>query len=1749
VVVTIAEDESMVKIMQTLGLDYSPAINSTIKFEKTATDLQTQLIALKTTANQAAKDIGTSFSTELGKLRSQGLGSTVKDATNSKVILDQYGNTLVQLGKKSKDAAQEQSKLNKELQELIHLRKTQQIDAQTFVNSASPFRTDSSTWQSLQKQEQVKLVNELSKAEKEHTNVLSQKKTTEKEISNEIEKQNNLIYKQLQSEEKAKRQNNSTYAPTSTKQSTSTEYNVMDSEIKRRVGWFATGAGFYGIINAAQEASKTIADVEMGVTDIARVMEDGSFVFNDYRDELLQLGVDYGQTFDTVQDIALRWAQAGYNVKDSLENTKTSLLALNTAELDASNATESMIGIMSQWQLTSADLPLMLDKINKTADDFTVTSQDLVDGLLRSSGAAKIMGLSLDQTISLLTVMREASGRTGQEVGNALNSILSYIQRPSSIKTFESMGIKVFADAAKTQFRNVMDIFQDVASKWDTVGKDIQDGFIQSADDAGLFSEEMASALGLQDKWNDLQQRDLSQAAAGVYRRNYFIGMIERMSGAQEVLNNMTDAAGYSQTENARTMETLAKKYGSLRTEAQQLAVAIGDSGMQDFLKNLTDLGTSGLSGITAVVKQIGLLPPALATALTTLALFKKDMQIFQGKTSGIFGVNINPDSAVGGMKSLLKTTKDFYNVQMAMARTQGITNVSTWQKVTVGVGSFTRALNVASIASRALGFALNTALNVGIGIAIGLAVGGIYKLINAEKEAKELSKETANQFKEQQQSLMALRQQYIDIASAGDLTSESKKELKDIQDQLIKTYGLEADGLDLVNGKYKEQIKIIDAAAAKKAKETMATMGSYAEKAQKELDQKSTYEFKAPVSKELSDAIADLKGAELDAGNIFNRTLTNPYGSNLKFTGTIEDTTQAIEQLILKLQSMPNRSKALTNLLNDLSSKYTELSTKVTDAKDIVSTFEDAKKVSEFNEALKDQVGEFNQLSQEMSKSNDKSGYETKFKDLKEQMTSVANSKGKLSEFSPMIEELFSKIEYGSQNASNSLNSLGDSSADTSSETKNLISDISTLNQTIYDLSQGQYLNAQQVYDLIDKYPELYDNIVATAKGYKIEESALEELRLAKINEQKAALDAEADKTKSTLINTSNRLSMYSTEINAIKDLQTAQTAYSKLDLSYSDMSYSEYSQVRTASGLDNPYNNEQEYNEAMQAGKKILELGQLYDSIEKKKGLLTNKKFGVSTSDSKNKKNTENKALDNALKQLEHRKAMSEETQSSIEAEIKELKKIDSAYAKTADEHNDMAEKIYAAEKRLKDRRFQDSTDWINTQKELGKMSTQQEIAAWEKILKTQKNNSEAVKQATINIYKLKAQLAEETTEKETNSIEHWAKLGVYSIQQQIDKYRELYKIKAKDQSKEYQRTENLFDLYKDLLNEQKDLIKDAYDERIKQIETEAQKKKDAQQAIIDGIEAEEKALDRLEDEHDYANEIADLKQQLAYWSVRTSEDARQKVADLNKQIAEKEHDHDVELQKQTLEDKKQAAQDEIDAIEKAANAEKEKWEKAYAKIEKAFDEHSTNIIALAGTMSQQAYQKWVDNYLTPLQNALKSGSLSSFESGSGGLESSIDSLPSHDWGMSNKDYQDFIANGQQWAVLKEQGYKEATNKEMQELHTANDELRKKYGQNPKLGEYPKFDGGGKALTDGNATLHKGEIVFPPNLSAVMERVITTIKSNSSYSTSSTTSNTTDRRVVFNAPLFNSENTTFEDDTDEQGFATELKRVIVNL
>ena len=413
-------------------------------------------------------------------------------------------------------------------------------------------------------------------------------------------------------------------------------------------------------------------------------------------------------------------------------------------------------------------------------------------------------------------------------------------------------------------------------------------------------------------------------------------------------------------------------------------------------------------------------------------------------------------------------------------------------------------------------------------------------------------------------------------------------------------------------------------------------------------------------------------------------------------------------------------------------------------------------------------------------------------------------------------------------------------------------------------------------------------------------------------------------------------------------------------------------------------------------------------------------------------------------------------------------------------------------------------------------------------------------------------------ESYSKEEKSIQHLTKLGIASTEQQIAKYKELYKAKAESIDEERARVENLFGLYKKLISDQQKTVKTAYDERINQIEEEAKKKKSVHDEEIKAIEKELELLDRKENEYDHDKKMTDLQEQLKYWQVRTSEDARKKVAEILKQIDETEHDREVELKKQGLEDKKKVLQDETNAIDDAAKTEKEKWEKSYKQIEIVFDEHSIDMIALASTMSKEMYDEFKENYLDKIEEALKSGDYSSIESTLGGVDSFAKDAYEKTYNSNNAQIYRLASQILDYKRQYEYGGDKNAAQRAIPLYDELEKLKSSVANKLHRSDYvtaknfvdrlPKAHTGAKTLSYGAVYMKPGELIFPPDLSIKMESLIEALYARP---TSQNSSSLTDSRVInnFNAPLYNSEKTVFEDDVDGEILARELGRQIVNI
>lgn len=109
-----------------------------------------------------------------------------------------------------------------------------------------------------------------------------------------------------------------------------------------------------------------------------------------------------------------------------------------------------------------------------------------------------------------------------------------------------------------------------------------------------------------------------------------------------------------------------------------------------------------------------------------------------------------------------------------------------------------------------------------GLGGIVGIfggIVSGIIAIVNAVKNAQEEARRRALEIaqanveasQEQADEIKELQKEYISLISVIEKNDDTNTKLGEIKQQLIDIYGEEANALDLVNGKYEEQMGIID--------------------------------------------------------------------------------------------------------------------------------------------------------------------------------------------------------------------------------------------------------------------------------------------------------------------------------------------------------------------------------------------------------------------------------------------------------------------------------------------------------------------------------------------------------------------------------------------------------------------------------------------------------------------------------------------------------------------------------------------------------------------------------------------------------------------------------------------------------------------------------------------------------------------------------------------------------------------------
>lgn len=874
---------------------------------------------------------------------------------------------------------------------------------------------------------------------------------------------------------------------------------TLYDKIANYAGTYLIYQGFNVLKRSIGEVIDEMVDLESSMVQIDRVLNESSLDIDNYRDKLMQVAYDYGNSMSNVADITLRLAQAGFDSNEALKLTEKTLLALNTAELNATQATDDMVAVMAQWGWMTGDAKEearqygeVIDKINKVADNFPTTSADIMNALKKVSSAFNLAGADIDETIATIVAAEKASQRGGKVIGTALANIVQQIKAEGKLNLAEQMGLNFFKDAKKTEFKPIMEIFQEMSDRMATLKKEGKESSVEMQQMLELFT---------------------------VFRRNIGASLLGEMEGGENstymrVYKTALNSVGYSIQENAKYMATAKAAQEQFNVALLQLKTSVWDSGVEDVYKSMLVLGRELIDNIGVLVDKFGGIPTVVGAATLAFSLLNKNMRVakfdIEKSTIELTGFakefkNLGTSLKTAGLPKALKETADVSNISFKTM----ISNITAFDAATLKATVKTLALKAATVS-------LNLAATAAATAGMMLLTSIIQELINKEAAAIQLQ-ESSIQSTEKQISaredeitnLNELIKRYDDLATKTKLSPEETTELYEIQVKIKNILGDQADTIDLINGKYEKQKQKLNELTQEQRKQLLED--------KKKLMEQKQYEG---VNVALPSAVQSTFGDKnyekviMQYGGTGLRQDWKGDGS-LKETldnSTIEEAIELFTKWEENLRSVQGESVELANTYNWVNTTLNSLTEKVKESDDATRDYYETLASVKLEELFpEDSITSAEQYSAV----------------LNNLQQAAENSTGDFKIFQDTLVELFmerfSEFAEQTQNVTEQINSVAEANEYVISKLEGLANQYSILEKTQKELNDTGNITISTFKSLVDnnllEYLDVVngklivntDNMAAMAEETKI--AAIESLKAAASEDiHKLALGKEAD-------------------------------------------------------------------------------------------------------------------------------------------------------------------------------------------------------------------------------------------------------------------------------------------------------------------------------------------------------------------------------------------------------------------------------------------------------------------------------------------------------------------------------------------------------------------------------------------------------------------------------------------------------------
>lgn len=368
---------------------------------------------------------------------------------------------------------------------------------------------------------------------------------------------------------------------------------------------------------AVRSAFETVKELDAAMTETAVVTD---FSVGDMWDRLpryTKAANELGTTTLGAYQTMTLFYQQGLKTNEVFEIGTETMKMARIANMDYADATDKMTAALRGFnmELNETSAQRVNDVYSELAAITAADTNEIATAMTKTASIADSANMEFETTAAFLSQIIETTRESAETAGTAMKTVVARFQelKKDPAEIGEVDGEIVDANKIETalrtinvalrdtsgQFRDLDDVFLEIASKWDTLDTNTQ--------------------------------RYIATMAAGSRQQSRFIAMMSNYDRTMELVNAANNSAGASQKQFEKTTESLESKLNKLSNAWNAFTMNLANS---EVIKFVVDLLTNFLTIINSLIDGISGNNNILKTFVATLGsilAFKVGKSILKG--------------------------------------------------------------------------------------------------------------------------------------------------------------------------------------------------------------------------------------------------------------------------------------------------------------------------------------------------------------------------------------------------------------------------------------------------------------------------------------------------------------------------------------------------------------------------------------------------------------------------------------------------------------------------------------------------------------------------------------------------------------------------------------------------------------------------------------------------------------------------------------------------------------------------------------------------------------------------------------------------------------------------------------------------------------------------------------------------------------------------------------------------------------